>query len=142
MKQSDCLHPVFITDSWWLCRRDFQVGHSRSKREGLHAKVHPKGKTKVKRIDADFGEDVLALFVLKADGNIQIMEAPNTDFKAPKKYGGRSMDKEPAPSRPGMPQNIPPDIQQDMQSPQQKIGEIITFVGNTCARGNGVYYSW
>lgn len=113
-----------------------------AKEKDCTVKQHPKGKTKIKRVDADFGKDVLAVFVLKADGNIQIMEGPNTDFKEPKKYGGKSMDKEPAPSRPGIPQDIPPDIQQDMQGSQQKIGEIITFVGDTCVRVNGVYYCW
>ncbi|GJL68021.1 MAG: hypothetical protein NPIRA06_06560 [Nitrospirales bacterium] len=52
------------------------------------------------------------------------------------------MDKEPAPSQPGMPQDIPSDIQQDMQGSQQKIGKIITFVRDTCAKVNVVYYCW
>lgn len=115
---------------------------AQAKEKDCTVKQHPKGKTKIKKVDEDFGKGVLAVFVLKADGNIEVMEGPNTDFKEPKKHGGKSKDKEPAPSRPGKPQEIPPDIQQDIKSSSPKIGEILTFVGDTCVRVNGVYYCW
>ncbi|GJL68020.1 MAG: hypothetical protein NPIRA06_06550 [Nitrospirales bacterium] len=58
----------------------FVVGFSgldlaEAKEKDCTVKQHPKGKgkTKIQRVDVDFGKDVLAVFILKTNGNIQIM---------------------------------------------------------------------
>ena len=41
------------------------------KEKDCSVKLHPKGKTKIKKVGEDFGKNILAALVLKANGNIE-----------------------------------------------------------------------
>ncbi len=101
------------------------------------------GKTNIKKVDKRFaGEDVLAVFVLRADGNIEVMEGPSTSFKKPKKDTEAPMDQQPPSSKLIDRSEIPLAIEDDISAATVKKGTIATYVGDTCAYVNGTYYFW
>ena len=106
------------------------------------AKCHKdNGKAKMKKVSKEVaGEDVIAIFVLKTDGNIEVMEGPGKSAKKPEKDGGGAMDEQPKPSTDGP---IPQDMKKDFpNSTKVKTGTITTYVGDTCTNVNGTWYCW
>lgn len=100
------------------------------------------GKANIKKVTKEVaGEDAIAIFVLKADGSIQVMEGPNKSAKKPKKDGGGLIDEQPASSTDGP---VPQEVKDDFPSNATtvKTGTITTYVGDTCTNVNGTWYCW
>jgi hypothetical protein len=102
-------------------------------------------KQNIKKVTKDVaGEDALAIFVLKANGDIEVMEGPDPkiNFRKPREMQdgqpGAVLDKQPNPSKPG---EVPNDIKHEM-SGSPKVSIIKTYVGDTCANINGTWYCW
>lgn len=107
-------------------------------------KTHPQGKTKIKKIHKDFGEDVLAVLVLKKDGNIEVIEGPGQiNFKEPRalKTGKPPLDidEQPPVSYPST--DIPRNLEDELHGTYTR-GDITTYVGNSCMNVNGRTYCW
>ena len=109
-------------------------------------KTHPRGKTKIKKLHKDFGEDVLAVFVLKNNGNIEVMEGHKDAkgneiyFRKPQKAGGTSLDEQP----PGhyLSTDIPIGLEDELKGGAYRRVDITTFVGESCVTVNGLTYCW
>lgn len=101
------------------------------------------GKVNIKKVDKRFaGEDVLAVFVLRDDGNIEVKEGPITSFKKPKKNTETPIDQQPPSSKSIDRGEIPLAIEDDISASTVKKGTITTYVGDTCANINGTWYCW
>jgi len=114
------------------------------KEKNCTVKTHPQGKTKIKKIHKDFGKDVLAVLVLKADGNIEVLEGPGQiNFREPRdvKEGkpGRDVDEQPPASYPST--DILPGLEGELHGTFKRV-DITTFVGNSCMNVNGRIYCW
>jgi len=110
-------------------------------------KTHPQGKTKIKKLHKDFGEDVLAVLVLKKDGNIEVMEGPGQiNFGEPMTpqdhQAGKprpDIDKQPPVSP--LSTEIPDDLTGELPG-SFRMGTITTYVGKSCMKVNGITYCW
>lgn len=98
-------------------------------------------KQKIKKVSEEVaGADAIAIFVLKANGDIEVMEGPGRSAKKPKKDGGGPMDQQPPPSKNGP---VPQEVKDDFPGKTTvKTVTITTYVGDTCTNVNGIWYCW
>lgn len=104
-------------------------------------------KQKIKKVSEEVaGADVIAIFVLKSNGDIEVMEGP---VRSAKKPGGGAMDQQPNASKPipwddlkkdGVPDKVKAEFP-DKTKPIKK-AEIIAYTGDTCTNVNGTWYCW
>lgn len=100
-------------------------------------------KQNIKKVTKDVaGEDALAIFVLKANGDIEVMEGPKISFRKPKKKGEEPIDQQPPSSESIDRDQIPLALEDDISASTVKRGSITTYVGNTCTIINGKEYCW
>lgn len=103
------------------------------------------GKGKIKKVTEEVaGADAVAIFILKADGSIQVMEGPGKNAKKPKKDGGGPIDQQPNSSTPIEWKDLPDKIKDDFPKGASniKMATITAYSGDTCTNVNGTWYCW